>query len=133
MKRLLIGVAVLALSVASTAAQQRGGGRGPQPDPYVPENATVKLAAHTYGIPDNNIGGVPNVGIVVGTRATLVIDPGMGRPNGERVLREVAKVSKNSELYIASSHFHAEHTTGYHAFPPAPAARYINSTTQEAE
>ena len=133
MKRLLIGVAVLALCVASTAAQQRGGGRGPQPDPYVPENATVKLAAHTYAIPDNNIGGVPNVGIVVGTRATLVIDPGMGRPNGERVLREVAKVSKNSELYIASTHFHAEHTTGYHAFPPAPAARYINSTTQEAE
>ena len=74
---------------------------------------------------------VPNVGIVVGSRATLVIDPGMGRRNGETVLKEVAKVSKNTELFIASTHFHPEHTTGYLAFPPS--AKYINSTTQEAE
>jgi glyoxylase-like metal-dependent hydrolase (beta-lactamase superfamily II) len=91
----------------------------------------VKVAAHTYVIPDHNVGGVPNVGIVVGDRGTLVVDPGMGRPNGERVLREVAKVSRNAELYIASTHFHPEHTTGYLAF--AATARYINSTTQEME
>jgi len=101
------------------------------PDPLVKENATVKLAAHTYAIPDGNVPLVPNVGIIVGSRATLVIDPGLGRRNGETVLREVAKVSKNAELFIASTHFHAEHTTGYVAFPPA--AKYINSTTQEAE
>ena len=105
--------------------------RGPAPDPLVRENATVKLAPHTYVIPDNNVGLVPNVGIVVGSRATLVIDPGLGRRNGETVLREVAKVSKNSELFIASTHFHAEHTTGYIAFPAS--AKYINSTVQEAE
>jgi hypothetical protein len=28
-------------------------------------------------IPDGNVGLVPNVGIVVGSRATLVIDPGL--------------------------------------------------------
>ena len=82
-------------------------------------------------IPDGNVGLVPNVGIVVGSRATLVIDPGLGRRNGEAVLREVAKVSKNAELYIASTHFHPEHTTGYIAFPES--AKYINSTVQEAE
>jgi len=43
----------------------------------------------------------------------------------------VAKVSRNTELYIASTHFHAEHTTGYVAFPAS--AKYVNSTTQEAE
>ena len=102
-----------------------------QQDPLVKENATVKLAAHTYVIPDFNVGLVPNVGIVVGTRATLVIDPGLGRRNGETVLREVAKVSKNTEVYIATTHFHAEHTTGYLAFPPS--AKYVNSTVQEAE
>lgn len=125
MKRLLLVAASLA--VAANAAAQRG----PQPDPFVRENATVKVAAHTYVIPDGNVGGVPNVGIVVGTRGTLVIDPGMGRRNGEAVLREVAKVSRNAELYIASTHFHAEHTTGYLAFPAS--AKYINSTIQEAE
>src|SRR6188768_3060918 len=101
------------------------------PDPLVKENATVKVAAHTYVIPDGNVPLVPNVGIVVGSRATLVIDPGLGRRNGETVLREVAKVSKNTELYIASTHFHPEHTTGYVAFPDS--AKYINSKTQEAE
>ena len=95
------------------------------------ENATVKVAAHTYVIPDFNVGLVPNVGIVVGNRATLVIDPGLGRRNGETVLREVAKVSKNTEMYIATTHFHAEHTTGYVAFPAS--AKYVNSTVQEAE
>jgi glyoxylase-like metal-dependent hydrolase (beta-lactamase superfamily II) len=112
---------------ASTISAQRG----PAPDPLVRENATVKLAAHSFVIPDNNVGLVPNVGIIVGSRATLVIDPGLGRRNGETVLREVARVSKNAELYIASTHFHAEHTTGYIAFPPS--AKYINSTVQEEE
>jgi glyoxylase-like metal-dependent hydrolase (beta-lactamase superfamily II) len=118
---------VLSASIASAQAPARG----PAPDPTVKEGITVKLGDHTYAIPDQNVGGVPNVGIVVGTRGTLVIDPGMGRRNGEAVLREVAKVSKNSELYIATTHFHPEHTTGYNAFPAS--AKYINSKTQEAE
>lgn len=115
-----------ALAVSPLAAQ-----RGPAPDPLIRENATVKLGSHTFAIPDANVGLVPNVGIVVGARATLVIDPGLGRRNGETVLREVAKVSKNAELYIASTHFHPEHTTGYAAFPPS--AKYVNSTVQEVE
>src|SRR5580765_3528986 len=118
----LVMVVVCSLTVSPLFAQQ---------DPLVREGATVKVAEHTYVIPDFNIGLVPNVGIVVGSRATLVIDPGLGRRNGETVLREVAKVSKNSELYIASTHYHAEHTTGYVAFPPS--AKYINSKVQEAD
>jgi glyoxylase-like metal-dependent hydrolase (beta-lactamase superfamily II) len=122
---LLVASSMAAASAAASAQ------RGPAPDPLVRENATLKLEAHTYVIPDANVGLVPNVGIVVGTRATLVIDPGLGKRNGETVLREVAKASKNAELYIASTHFHPEHTTGYAAFPPT--AKYINSTVQEAE
>ena len=121
-----LSVAAIVIAASTLAAQ-----RGPAADPLVRENVTVKLAPHTYVIPDGNVGLVPNVGIVVGSRATLVIDPGLGRRNGETVLREVAKVSKNTEVYIASTHFHAEHTTGYVAFPPS--AKYVNSTVQEAE
>lgn len=121
----------LALAAVVAAASLVSAQRGPALDPLVRENATVKLAAHTYAIPDNNVPQVPNVGIVVGNRATLVIDPGLGRRNGETVLREVAKVSRNTQLYIASTHFHAEHTTGYVAFPAT--AKYVNSTVQEKE
>ncbi|MEP6915278.1 MAG: MBL fold metallo-hydrolase [Acidobacteriota bacterium] len=123
------GIASLAacLLITWNAAAQRG----PSADPLIQENATVKVAAHTYVIPDANVGLVPNVGIVVGTRATLVIDPGLGRRNGETVLREVAKVSRNPDLFVATTHFHAEHTTGYLAFPAS--AKYVNSVVQEAE
>ncbi len=134
MRRLLPRLAVIAVIAvvagvvcAPLAARQAAA----PPPPIVKENATVKVGPHTFVIPDNNVGLVPNVGIIVGSTGTLVIDPGLGRRNGEAVLREVAKVSKNANLYIATTHFHAEHTTGYIAFPPE--ARYVNSKTQEEE
>jgi glyoxylase-like metal-dependent hydrolase (beta-lactamase superfamily II) len=114
-----------ALSNAGIGAQ-----RGPARPPLVREGATEKIATHTYAIPNDNVGGVPNVGIVVGSRATLILDPGLGRRNGETVLREVGKVSKNRELYVVSTHYHVEHTTGVLAFP---AAQYVNSKVQQAE
>jgi glyoxylase-like metal-dependent hydrolase (beta-lactamase superfamily II) len=126
MSRSILVTAAALLGAAIVSAQ-----RGPAPDPLIRENVTVKLADHTYVIPDANVSLVPNVGIVVGSKATLVIDPGLGRRNGETVLKEVAKVSRNTEIYVASTHFHPEHTTGYLAFPPA--AKYVNSTTQEKE
>ena len=116
----------LAVPLAFALAQP-----APPPDPLVKEGVTMKVAEHTFVIPDGNVGLVPNVGIVVGSRATLVVDPGLGKRNGETVLREVAKVSRNTELYIASTHFHAEHTTGYLAFPAS--AKYVSSRVQEAE
>ena len=116
---------LIAVLLAAVAAAQRVA------DPLVREGATVKVAPHTYVIPDDNVTLVPNVGIVVGTRATLVIDPGLGRRSGEAVVREVAKVSRNAELYLATTHFHAEHTTGLTAFPPS--AKYINPKVQEQE
>ena len=125
--RLPVSLLLAALTFSGALLAQRG----PTPDPLVKEGTTVKVAPHTYVIPDDNVGLVPNVGIIVGSRATLVIDPGLGRRNGETVLREVAKVSKNSELYIGSTHYHAEHTTGYIAFPSS--AKYVNSKVQEAD
>jgi glyoxylase-like metal-dependent hydrolase (beta-lactamase superfamily II) len=107
--------ATLVAGAALAATQQP-----PQnlPDPLVKENATVKLSRHAYVIPDGNVVLVPNIGIVVGTKATLVVDTGMGRRNGEAVMREVAKVSQNTRLYLVTTHFHAEHVAGIAAFPP---------------
>ena len=122
------GVATLGASIAlvTTAWSQT-----PPADPLVKEGATVSVARHTWVIPDGDVGLVPNVGIIVGSRGVLVIDPGLGRRNGETVLREVAKVAAGRPLFVASTHFHAEHTTGILAFPPS--ATYVNSNTQEAE
>ena len=124
-------LALVALTAASSLALPAAAQRGPAPDPLIREGATVKLGPHTYAIPDFSVPMVPNVGIVVGTRATLVVDTGLGRRNGEAILREVGKVSKNAELYIVTTHFHAEHTMGYTAFPPS--AKYVNAKQQEAD
>jgi glyoxylase-like metal-dependent hydrolase (beta-lactamase superfamily II) len=128
MKRTTSFLSLAALAFVATGVFAQ---RGPAPDPLVREGVTEKLGPHTYVIPDASVPLVPNVGIVVGSRGTLVLDPGLGRRNGETILREVAKVSRNTELYIASTHFHPEHTSGYVAFPAT--AKYINSTTQESE
>lgn len=122
-------LAVLLACAAWTAAASAQ--RGTFLPPFVREDALVKLGAHTWVIPDGATPRVPNVGIVVGSRATLVIDPGLGRRNGDVVRREAARISRNAEVYVASTHYHVEHTTGLAAFPPP--ARYVNSRVQQAE
>ena len=68
-------------------------------DPLVRENATTRLSPHVFVIPDNNVGLVPNVGIIVGDRATLVIDTGLGPRNGATVVRETATPSPTPRLF----------------------------------
>jgi glyoxylase-like metal-dependent hydrolase (beta-lactamase superfamily II) len=78
----------------------------------VPENATQRISGHVYAII-----GFPNIGIIVGDRATLVVDTGMGPPNGAIVAREAAKLAKGPMLYLTTTHFHPEHASGVQAFP----------------
>ena len=108
------GWMTIALGALAMAAKQP-----PQTtaDPMVREGATVKVAAHVYVIPDDNVPLVPNVGIIVGSRATLVVDTGLGPKNGEAVVRETAKVTRSRELYLAVTHVHPEHDLGAQAFP----------------
>jgi len=99
--------------------------------PIVAEGKTLKISPHVYVIPDENRRGVPNVGIVVGTRATLIIDPGMGLKSGQAVAREAAKVSKGGELYLVNTHFHPEHTTGEAGLPAS--AKIIRTSAQQQD
>ena len=102
-----------------------------QTPPVVKEGTTVRISEHVYAIPDQQVPGVPNVGIVVGKRATLIVDPGMGRRSGEAVARETAKVSRNSELYLVNTHFHPEHTTGEAGLPPT--AKLVRARAQQQD
>jgi glyoxylase-like metal-dependent hydrolase (beta-lactamase superfamily II) len=101
------------------------------PLPLIRENATVKVSQHVYVIPDGNVGAVPNVGIVVGTRETLVIDTGLGPRNGRTVLSEAGKVSQNANLYIVATHFHAEHILGESVFPET--AKVIRARAEQQD
>jgi glyoxylase-like metal-dependent hydrolase (beta-lactamase superfamily II) len=79
----------------------------------VPENSVTRVSEHVYAII-----GFPNIGIIVGERATLVVDTGMGPSNGAIVVREVEKLAKSPNLYLTTTHFHPEHASGEQAFPP---------------
>jgi glyoxylase-like metal-dependent hydrolase (beta-lactamase superfamily II) len=118
--RVFIGLVSLTLTVSLVGGAQETAPMGhnqTQPAPLVQENKTIKVSEHVYVIPDGRVNLVPNIGIIVGNRATLVVDAGMGPRNGQAVMRELAKVSKNTELYFTTTHFHPEHMTGVQAFP----------------
>ncbi|HTA40928.1 MAG TPA: MBL fold metallo-hydrolase [Bryobacteraceae bacterium] len=78
----------------------------------LPENSATRVSDHVYAIV-----GFPNIAIVIGSNATLVVDTGLGARNGAIVVREAGKLSKNPKLFLTTTHFHPEHAMGEQAFP----------------
>ena len=98
-KRLLLG----ALAVTALTAQNQ---------PVLGED-TVKVSDHVWAIM-----GWPNIAIVVGSRATLVVDTGLGPRNGATIARVAAKLAPgNPKLFLTTTHFHPEHAGGEGGFP----------------
>jgi glyoxylase-like metal-dependent hydrolase (beta-lactamase superfamily II) len=79
--------------------------------PLVEEKST-RVSDHVYAIM-----GFPNIAIVAGSRATLVVDTGLGPRNGATVMRVVKKLATGQKLFLTTTHFHAEHTAGEAGFP----------------
>jgi glyoxylase-like metal-dependent hydrolase (beta-lactamase superfamily II) len=75
--------------------------------------------------------GFPNVVFVIGSRATLVVDTGLGERNGATVMRAEQKLAKGPILYLTTTHYHSEHTTGEQAFPANTII--IRNTVQQEE
>jgi glyoxylase-like metal-dependent hydrolase (beta-lactamase superfamily II) len=98
--------------------------------PLVATGVTNQIADGTYVIPDQRVEFVPNAGIVVGDRATLVIDTAMGRRNGERILDEARRLGGKRKLLLTTTHFHPEHAFGAEAFADAT---YVCNAAQAQE
>ncbi|MGD0133740.1 MAG: MBL fold metallo-hydrolase [Bryobacteraceae bacterium] len=92
----------------------------------LPENSVMRVSDHVYAII-----GFPNIGIVVGDRATLVVDTGIGARNGAIVVKQAEKLAKKPNLYLTTTHFHPEHAMGEQAFPPRTVI--IRPAAQQAE
>jgi glyoxylase-like metal-dependent hydrolase (beta-lactamase superfamily II) len=73
----------------------------------------TKISDHVWAIM-----GFPNAAIVIGERATLVVDTGLGPRNGATVARVAARLSQNRKLFLTTTHFHPEHAAGEGGFPP---------------
>src|SRR5580693_9294076 len=117
MKSLPIILTLTALTAAGAFAQM---------DQLVGEN-TTKISEHVQAIM-----GFPNIAIVVGNRATLVVDTGMGPKNGATAARVAAKIAPgNQKLFLTTTHFHPEHAAGEPGFPPTTIL--IRNTVQQQE
>src|SRR6266702_8544172 len=105
MKSLSTLLTLTALAATSALAQMS--------QPMVDENPT-KISDHVWAIM-----GFPNIAIVVGSHATLVVDTGLGPKNGATVARVVGRLAPNNpKLFLTTTHFHPEHAGGEPGFPP---------------
>ena len=126
---LFLGVAIKLLAQTPPAPPVPAPGQAP-PGPIIRAGTTVKISDHVWVIPDPNVNMVPNVGIVVGSNATLVVDTGMGPRNAQTVLAEVAKINPRPVRYLVTTHFHPEHTGGASEFT---AASYVIPRIQQQD
>ena len=92
--------------------------------PPIVQGEPVEVAAGVFVIPDRRVPLVPNVGLVVGESAALVIDTGLGPRNGEYVLAQARKLAGARPLYLTVTHFHPEHGFGAQAFKGAATIVY---------
>jgi glyoxylase-like metal-dependent hydrolase (beta-lactamase superfamily II) len=103
----------------------------PSTDPLIRDSAVSRVSDHVHVISDLNVGLVPNVGIIVGTKAMLVVDTGLGPRNGETVRRVASGLSATGDVYVVSTHFHPEHALGESAFPAT--AKIIRARAQQQD
>lgn len=118
MKSLLLALPLVLLANGGSYAQMGS--------MLVGEN-TTKISDHVWAIM-----GFPNIAIVVGNGATLVVDTGMGPKNGAVVARVAAKLAPaNHKLFLTTTHFHPEHAAGEPGF--APGTILIRNARQQKE
>jgi glyoxylase-like metal-dependent hydrolase (beta-lactamase superfamily II) len=101
------------------------------PAPIVKVEGLRQISPHVHIIPDNSVPLVPNVGYIVGDRAALVIDTGLGPRNGAAVYEVAKRLAGAKALYLVTTHFHPEHDLGAQAFPDS--TKLIRSTDQVKE
>lgn len=108
-----------------------GAARADAPSMRIHAGITKALSPHVHVIPAEGRGGVPNVGIVAGSRAVLVIDSGLGKANGQIILDETRRIAGDRPIYVIATHFHPEHIGGERAFPAS--ATIMRPTIQQQE
>ena len=123
MRGLLISAVGFALAAHAAMAQPAA--------PMVKPEGIVAVSAHVLVIPDNSTPVVPNVGFIIGDRAVLVIDTGLGPANGAIEAAAAQKAAPGRAIYLVATHAHPEHDMGAQAFPAG--TKLIRSKDQAAD
>jgi glyoxylase-like metal-dependent hydrolase (beta-lactamase superfamily II) len=100
--------------------------------PIIAASAIREIADGIWVIPDSDHTLlVPNIGIIVGSRVTLVIDTGFGADNARAVLKEAQRLSEGRPIYLTHTHCHPEH--GFGANVVAEQVTIVYNETQWGE
>ena len=101
------------------------------PAPDVDETGIREIADGIWVIPDRRVPLVPNIGIVVGDDAALVVDTAMGPRNGARVLAAAKEKAAGRPLLLTITHFHPEHGFGAQVFRSEATIAYNRDQLEE--
>jgi len=103
---------------ASTAERPSAMASLAQAMPIVDARFPAEMAPGVFVVPDKRIFLVPNVGIVVGQDAVLVIDCGLGIESAENVLTLARRLAPGRRIVLTVTHAHPEHGFGAQVFKP---------------
>jgi glyoxylase-like metal-dependent hydrolase (beta-lactamase superfamily II) len=101
------------------------------PAPNVDPTALQEIAPGVHVITDHRVPLVPNIGIILGTDAALVVDTGMGPANGQKVLDCAKRLAGDRPLILTLTHFHPEHGFGAQVFKGAARIHYNRTQRDE--
>jgi glyoxylase-like metal-dependent hydrolase (beta-lactamase superfamily II) len=85
-------------------------------DPVVHIAEVRELDRDLVVVPDGRVQLVPNIGVIGGRDAVLVVETGLGPLNAEKVLEFATEYAKGRRLYLTTTHFHPEHAFGAQVF-----------------
>ncbi len=108
-------VAFLAMSIIACTSDRDA--TADEIDRRINVEQTRQISKHVYLIPDLNTHLVPNVGIIIGAESVLLVDTGLGPPNGLAAVAKVKELTDKPIRYFVSTHFHPEHNLGASALP----------------
>ena len=114
-RRSFITTAAYSLAAASMSLDARAQTPDVRP-PTVDTSNPLEVADGVWVIRDHRTWLVPNIGILVGKDAVLVIDTGLGPANGERVFALARRLAGSKKLFLTMTHFHPEHGYGAQVF-----------------
>jgi glyoxylase-like metal-dependent hydrolase (beta-lactamase superfamily II) len=100
-------------------------------DPVVDTGQVEELAHDLVVIPNRGVDLVPNIGVIGGKQAVLVVETGLGPRNAAKVLAFASDYARGRRLYLTTTHFHPEHAFGAQAF--AGEATYLVNGAQAAD
>ncbi|WP_025038779.1 MBL fold metallo-hydrolase [Bradyrhizobium sp. DOA9] len=113
----LLGALAAALP-ASAKAEDMGTPPTVRPMPLVDARFPAEMAPGIFIVPDRRIPLVPNIGIIVGRDAVLVIDCGLGLENTDGVSKLARQLAPGRQVLLTITHTHPEHGSGAQVFKP---------------